>query len=155
MLIQLKNVRINNRISEETTCFSASLWIDGKKAADVMNRGCGGDNEYHFADRALQTRFEAFCAAMPPVPCKYGDGSPLPMDAEFYISMLLERFEREKLCKGKTLFRTKGMVAGEYRQIKSPFSPEVKAFLVKKFGDDLESILNEDVLDELVSACQN
>ena len=39
--IQLKNVKIAWHMSEGTTAFTASLYIDGKKAADVKNEGRG------------------------------------------------------------------------------------------------------------------
>ena len=64
--IQLKNVKIAWNMSEETTAFTASLYIDGKKAADVKNGGRGGDNHPQFMDRALEKDFHSFCKSLPP-----------------------------------------------------------------------------------------
>ena len=44
MNLSLKNVKVNNQLSEETICFSADLYDNGKKVAYVSNRGCGGAN---------------------------------------------------------------------------------------------------------------
>ena len=44
---ELKNLKIYESMSEETTCFSATLYLDGKKVGELANRGCGGAHEVH------------------------------------------------------------------------------------------------------------
>jgi hypothetical protein len=44
-MITLKNVKLNEMMSEETPCFSADLYENGKLLAYVSNRGHGGSNE--------------------------------------------------------------------------------------------------------------
>ncbi len=39
---EIKNVKVNDAMSEETTCFSLDLYVDGKKFAAVSNQGRGG-----------------------------------------------------------------------------------------------------------------
>lgn len=46
MQISLKSVRISESLSEETTAFTARLYVDGKATADVRNSGHGGCNDY-------------------------------------------------------------------------------------------------------------
>ena len=41
MKITLKNVKHYESMSEETDCFEASLYVDGKKVGRVSNRGTG------------------------------------------------------------------------------------------------------------------
>lgn len=48
MKLELKNVRIHEDMSEETTCFSATLYVDGIRAALCSNRGCGGSTDVNF-----------------------------------------------------------------------------------------------------------
>lgn len=60
MKIVLKKLSVNNRLSEETICFSADLWIDGKKAGYASNRGHGGSTDYHITDRSLEARAKAW-----------------------------------------------------------------------------------------------
>jgi hypothetical protein len=45
--IQLKNLKHSDFASQETYCFEASVYIDGKKAGTVSNQGCGGSHSYH------------------------------------------------------------------------------------------------------------
>ena len=51
MKITLKNVKVHRDLSEETLCFSASIYLDGKKAGTVSNRGCGGCNVHYWKNR--------------------------------------------------------------------------------------------------------
>ena len=44
--MELKNLSLNTSMSEETHCFRASVYINGKRMFAVSNRGCGGANEY-------------------------------------------------------------------------------------------------------------
>ena len=45
--IELKNLKYSEFASQETYCFEASVYIDGKKAGTVSNQGCGGSHSYH------------------------------------------------------------------------------------------------------------
>ena len=47
MKIELKNVKHIEHMSEETNCFTASIYIDGKRAGEVSNRGQGASHDYH------------------------------------------------------------------------------------------------------------
>ena len=60
--MELKNLSHNVTFSEETHCFKASVYINGKRMLSVSNRGCGGANEYSPSD--FKTGKEAFEEAM-------------------------------------------------------------------------------------------
>ena len=60
--IELKNLSLNISRSEETHCFRASVYINGKRMFAVSNRGCGGPNDYSPSD--FNTGKEAFEEAM-------------------------------------------------------------------------------------------
>jgi hypothetical protein len=60
--MELKNLSHNATFSEETHCFRASVYINGKRMFAVSNRGCGGANEYSPSD--FKTGKEAFEEAM-------------------------------------------------------------------------------------------
>lgn len=50
MKIEIKNIKINKAFSEETICFKADVFVDGKKTAYASNDGRGGStyyNSYH------------------------------------------------------------------------------------------------------------
>ena len=47
MDITLKNIHVNERMSEETYCFDATVYLNGKRVFAVSNHGHGGENRYH------------------------------------------------------------------------------------------------------------
>lgn len=140
MNIELKNLRTYPRLSDETNAFNADVWIDGKKAGTAENDGKGGANLLYFADFKLLHAFEKWAKAQPPV-----DG--LKMDADFYISLLVDRMEQDKQfarwCKTKTCFRLKGDEQDAWRTINRPYSASLKKLLAEKHGDQIEEILND------------
>lgn len=105
--LELKAVKVYNSMSEETTCFEASLYLDGKKLGKVMNRGNGGDHEYHF-DASQQKLLDDYAKAQPMY--QWSDGTEFVtiedgksttsewshQDAEMVVSNLLEQYLNEK-----------------------------------------------------------
>lgn len=53
MNITLKNVKRNARLSQETHCFSANVYVDGKKFTEICNAGHGGCDEYDASNEAV------------------------------------------------------------------------------------------------------
>lgn len=47
MKIELKNIKYAAFASEETSCYQATLWVDGKKIGHVSNDGHGGCDNFH------------------------------------------------------------------------------------------------------------
>ena len=64
--VQLRNVKVSHHMSEETTAFTATLYINGKRVAYVKNAGQGGDNYPRFIDRDVEQAFHAMCKSLPP-----------------------------------------------------------------------------------------
>jgi len=46
MKIELRKISFNERMSEETNCFVADLYINDKKVGYVKNDGCGSQTDY-------------------------------------------------------------------------------------------------------------
>ena len=68
MKLELKNIKFYESMSEETNCFQADLFINGKKIAYVKNSGQGGCTDYNVHDFKLQSvlrEAEAYCNSMP------------------------------------------------------------------------------------------
>lgn len=64
MKIELKKISFNERMSDETSCFIADLYINGKKVGECKNEGRGGCTDYHGntkADNVLIKEAEAYC----------------------------------------------------------------------------------------------
>lgn len=71
MLIELKNLKHAAFASEETLCFSATVYIDGKKAGEASNDGRGGCNRYH--PWSLQGILDEHAKTLPPEVTKLPD----------------------------------------------------------------------------------
>lgn len=140
MKVELKNIKVHKQLSEETDCFSATLHVNGQRCAEVSNRGCGGPNEFHVLNRKLFDEFETFAVAAPP-----WDG--LKMDAELYVTWLLDLHEREKeerkLCKKGIVFRLKGDPKNQWRILKGPVDQIGRDQIKKQFGESVAEILND------------
>lgn len=152
MNIELKNVKFHASMSEETNCFEATIYVDGKKIGDVNNRGYGGPNDYHYTDKARGDAFEKYCRALPPHVYPAGNGMvefSVPSDEDCVIDELFSKWlhakEMKRLCKGRTLFRVSTIQykEGEWSVVKAAFTPQVEEYLVKKYGSTLTEIANK------------
>jgi len=148
--VELRKVKIARSLSEETTAFTADLWVDDKHIGYVKNSGHGGNNQidHRYDGKGLNTRdevraFSAWCKEQPPHVSEYGES---PMSDDFYISLLLEDWEEnqyvKRLCKNKTLFRLEGDQEREYRTYKGAYTPE-RAASIRERHPDVVEIINE------------
>lgn len=74
MNIEFKSIKTLASLSEETACYTAKLYIDGKYVADVSNRGHGGCDEYAFkAGFSYDTikAADAYLATLPVIDTEY------------------------------------------------------------------------------------
>lgn len=68
MKIEIKNVKYYEQMSEETTCFMADIFVNGKKVGYCKNDGHGGDTDVRgYAEhRELFKSAELYCESLPP-----------------------------------------------------------------------------------------
>lgn len=150
MKIELKNVKHSEFASQETDCFEASVYIDGKRAGTVSNDGHGGCNNYHPYD--LAKRINAYAKTLPKIDMSAhgltGDDRFMEQSDETLIGDLLNAYLRtrheKRLCAKSVLYRIPGHAyeEGSYHSIKGVYSPAIKAKLIAKYGEKLE-ILND------------
>ena len=131
MNIELKAVKIHEDMSDETSCFSASIFIDGRKVGVVSNQGQGGPNEYMVPDKAAWDKFSAYCK-------QKMSGSEFQFEYEDqYIDKLLSEHENRmflrKQCLGKTLFRLDGDTDDSWRVAKIPFTECIRQILQLRY----------------------
>lgn len=67
MKLELKKVNIITRMSEETTCFHAVLYVNDKPAADCSNTGKGGMTDVRFYDMDVLGEVMEYCKENPVV----------------------------------------------------------------------------------------
>lgn len=141
MKIELKNVKINARLSEETTCFSATLYVNGEKAGEVTNRGHGGPNMYHWLQPTMGKLVWEWAKSQPVA-------VPGCEELDQIVGKILSNLEVVKTLKNRTKkstwFRLKGDKKGEWRTVKALYDSKVRAWLIEKYGLNLECIANED-----------
>jgi hypothetical protein len=144
MNLTLKNVKIHPDMSQETDCFSATLYCDGKQVGFVQNQGTGGCHMYHWKDYQVGRKIEDWAKTQ-----------PFKFDFEHLdqiVNRLLKKYEEQRQlkrwCKKGTYFQLKGDPSDTWRSVKVPFSPEVKKFLVDKYDKKITRIANEEIDDE-------
>ena len=81
MKIELKNIKYSEFASHETSCYEATIYIDGKKVGTVENGGYGGCDTVH--PYHVVQQIDAYAKTLPPVVCKWIDpdtGKPAEME---------------------------------------------------------------------------
>lgn len=73
MKIELRNVKYAAFASEETSCFQATIWIDGKRAGEASNEGRGGMTRIE--PRALEARLDEHAKTLAPIVTNIKDAS--------------------------------------------------------------------------------
>lgn len=148
--VELKNLKIHDDMSEETTCFSASIYFDGKKIGTVQNKGRGGSHNYYWSDNEAGRRLNEWAKAQ-------------PTEFEFdkldqFIDGLIDKAEilaqLKRWVKKATIFRLKGDKPGEWRMVKKGYVLRVVAFLTKKYGNKLEIVVDPANLNAALPFCR-
>lgn len=97
MKIELKSVKVYEKLSEETTCFTANIYLDGKKIGEAENRGIGGNTMYVIQDRHLLEKFETYANSLPPMTfIVEGEPFSYKMNGEHLIDNLVWDFIKKR-----------------------------------------------------------
>jgi hypothetical protein len=124
--IEIRNVKYLAACSEETSCFNATIYVDGKKVGTAQNHGHGGATIIR--PWMVEQRINTYAATLPRAKGDLGDGHTFEyaQTAETLIDGLLTSFLIEKDLRGalskrilytkkdaKGIFETKALPAGE------------------------------------------
>jgi hypothetical protein len=153
MELTLKNVKVHADMSEETTCFSASVYIDGKRAGTAKNRGHGGPTTVNWTDRGLGEEYEKWARnqviltedpADPEKSMIVDDWFKLEWKIGEALDAYLDMQWLKRQCKTRTLFRrTDQEDVDAWWVIEAPFCELAKKKLQQMYGDNLGEIANE------------
>lgn len=111
MKFELKKISYNSRLSEETSAYTAELWVDGRALCIVSNHGTGGPDNQYPAKGRTQADIEAVDAYLKSLPAVDTgmkiDGKPFMMgqDIETKCGELLTDYLIERDMK-RALKRT-------------------------------------------------
>jgi len=148
MELTLKNLKVSEHLSEETTAFTATVYIDGKRAFTARNDGNGGENmlEPLKQDRGIIDRAQTHFASLPPETSEYGD---LPMSLDFAISLAVDEalhLKDMKRCLKKVTVKTPEGIATFKASFKP--TPQNLAYIARKYPDYviLNSLSEDDAL---------
>jgi hypothetical protein len=147
--LTLKNIKEHPDMSEETNCFSATIYVDGKKAGFVKNEGRGGCNFYTWLDPQVGAAVDAWAKTQ---------------DTEFDFEKLDQILDKllgqeeilrqlRRWSKKQTCFRLKGDKKGAWRNVQAPHSAKVVEFIQGKYGDKVECILDPANLEAGLPFC--
>ena len=101
MKIELKKISFSERMSEETNCFVADLYINGKKVGYCKNDGRGGCNEIHGKtkeDNMLIAEAEAYFKSLPKTKAE-GYNFEYQPSLEYFIDDLLDNYLKQREAK--------------------------------------------------------
>lgn len=111
MKIELRNIKYSDFASEETACYQATIYIDGKKVGEVSNSGKGGcDNIYPYE---VENMINRYAKTLPVrklgiIDPKTGKELECDQTAETIFGELLDDFlytkDLKKALKSKILF---------------------------------------------------
>ena len=125
---------------EETLRFEVSLYFGAKRVATVSNGGTGGCHKWDWLNKEAEECFDRLLETL-------AFEFDFEKDDQFIDRLIDKQVETalfKSKCKKKTLF----LLADEetkdgYRMVNAVFSPEVKSYLVNKYGVQLGEIINE------------
>jgi len=94
MRIESRKLKVITALSEETTCYTVEVWIDGAKAFVASNRGHGAADDFHQVGTVTERSVDAWLAANRPS-TRIGD-TVLDHTLEFEVAALIGRIEEDK-----------------------------------------------------------
>ncbi len=140
MKITLKNIKHSAFASQETHCYEASIYVDGKKSGTVFNEGFGGEDHIDWNSKEIEDRVNAWVKVQPRMPLPWDENDTLPFSLEIMFGELVNRWLDEKelkrvLRKGLIMINNNNE-KGSYSIYKIPaFYKDKKAELFHKIVD--------------------
>lgn len=155
MEITVRNVKTFEAGSEETLCFTATVYVDGVKAFTAKNDGHGGCNFYYPVDgkRALLNAAEKWAREQPEVTASLSEPpfsySP---DLDHFVDEAVSIYRMERIVKRDLAKRTVVRVGTTIRTWSCPPDhPELVKAVEAKYGRDF-TILNNVPMADAVAA---
>jgi hypothetical protein len=149
MKIELKGFKFYESMSDDTNCYEAIVYVDGKKAFYANNHGTGGPDFYTPIDHALYNKAMAYVKSLPPHSDKYGE---MAMDMELFIGDLIDEKLAEKEVK-KLLKKTVMVDGGNLYTLKAVYSEALKVQIMKKYPTAI--VLNSLSFEDAVKVFRN
>tara|TARA_R110002153_G_scaffold268715_1_gene433821 strand:+ start:147 stop:662 length:516 start_codon:yes stop_codon:yes gene_type:complete len=157
MLLKLKNIKHTSWASEETHCYQASLYVDGKPVAVLSNDGHGGcDRDYSHPKfkgdyRAKMNEINDHFKSLPPSPFSYEGANgvmihdSLDQSLESWCSDQVNNWLSEKELKRNLKSHVLMQIKGKDGIYQTKFHPTVTKgeWVINKHSGQTRRILND------------
>lgn len=103
MKLELKNIKIYASLSEETTCYTASLWANGKRVAICKNSGRGECSDIDFINGnncSEAIEIQEYCRNNPVVSW-FGDKKYTYYDVATRVEEMVIEYQMKQIVKKK------------------------------------------------------
>ena len=142
MTFSIKALRVNRSLSEETLCFSASLYHKNRRVGQIANRGHGGPNEINFKSKLAETdALKTACSSKPDATTQEC-WRLLDDQLDQLVHEAFEKQQHKDWCRHATVFRTSDQPDGEWHRINRRYSEIIANYIRQQYPDTVE-ILNE------------
>lgn len=143
MEITIKKLKVIKAMSEETLCFTATVYVDGKKAGTAQNRGFGGMTDVYLEPNfrhAIGQSFQMPCDCDNDKNCILCNGTGTQsLSLDEYIDYIVHEMERKserdkfvkKLVKNGMNFMI--VTHGQFIGLKANDEADVRAYMAKKY----------------------
>lgn len=142
--VQLKKVKYYDKLSEETCCFTADLYINGKKVGNVKNDGRGGCTDYNantVDNHKIIKEAEVYCKTLPKEMLfgnEYEQTIEDLIDEQFDIFLKnKEDMKMKKLFKTSLVFGIPNGYSYSYVNFKKPLSEVPQMILINRINHSL------------------
>jgi len=147
MKVELKNIQYVASMSEETHCFTASLYVDGVKRGTVSNRGYGGSTD--FTDWGAMEELDAYGKTLPKIVRPFGE---FDHDAESFVNDALEAYIAEKELTNKLRRRVLFLQGGKVWESRAVSKEDLPHYIAHYAKDPTKTVLNTMPKPEAVRA---
>lgn len=142
-MVELKNVKIAKHLSEETTAFTASVWLNGRRVGTARNDGRGGATELRVGER--HDDVVDACVAHPEAADiaedRYRRGRAVDVVIGALVEAVMETRYLKRRCRTKTLVITEDTKPGEVLEFNLAYSLRTAAQIRERY--DVVEIVNE------------
>ena len=144
--ITVKGLRASDRRSDETLCFEADIYVNGRKAGWAENDGKGGMTNWHFDDRKLEKDIAEWAKTQPKEDAGFEDNPGHPYMMDVTLESMIDKaayavynagVEARAKTKSAAAFRRKLSKVVAYRLVGKPYKErEYHAYTLSKEDPD-------------------
>jgi|TARA_R110002020_G_scaffold259544_1_gene473484 hypothetical protein len=148
--VELKAIKFHQDMSEETNCFSANIYLNGKKIGSVKNQGHGGCNFYEIPDRESEKILDDWADSQELTYELGGETHEVVTEKlDWVIDELFDKAmeikDLKRMCRGgKTAIQLEGDDKNSWMIYNLPYSQLMKDWLIKKHPT-ITRIANEEI----------